>query len=36
MAARKDQGLSDADVYGILEDLADLGLLPPPGGTEAT
>ena len=36
MAARKDQGLSDADVYGILEDLADLGLLPPPDGTEAT
>lgn len=35
MAARKDQGLSDADVYGILEDLADLGLLPPPDGTEA-
>ncbi len=36
MAARKDQGLSDADVYGILEDLADLGLLPPPDGTEVT
>ncbi len=36
MAARKEQGLSDADVYGILEDLADLGLLPLPNGTEPT
>ena len=36
MAARKEQGLSDADVYGILEDLADLGLLPPPDDTEPT
>lgn len=29
LAARKGQGLSDADVYGMLEDMADLGLLPP-------
>jgi hypothetical protein len=36
MAARKDQGLSDADVYGVLEDLADLGLLPPDVDTGAT
>jgi hypothetical protein len=36
VAARKDQGLSDSDVYGILEDLADLGLLPPPDGTDPT
>ena len=28
MAARKGQDLSDADVYGMLDDLADLGLLP--------
>jgi hypothetical protein len=28
LAARKGQGLSDADVYGMLEDLADLGILP--------
>lgn len=36
MAARKEQGLSDADVYGILDDLADLGLLPSPDDTEPT
>jgi hypothetical protein len=29
LAARKGQDLSDADVFGMLEDLADLGLLPP-------
>lgn len=29
MAARKGQDLSDADVYGMLDDLVDLGLLPP-------
>ena len=28
MAARKGQDLSDADVYGMLDDLVDLGLLP--------
>ena len=28
MAARKGQVLSDADVYGMLDDLVDLGLLP--------
>ncbi len=33
LAARKGQGLSDADVYGMLEDLADLGILPS-GGTD--
>jgi hypothetical protein len=36
MAARKDRGLSDAEVYGVLEDLADLGLLPPADDTGAT
>lgn len=36
MAARKGQGLSDADVYGILEDLVDLGILPPTDDTGAT
>jgi hypothetical protein len=30
MAARKGQDLSDADVYGMLDDLVDLGLLPSP------
>jgi len=37
MAARKGQGqdLSDGEVYGFLEDLDDLGLLPPPEDTGA-
>lgn len=29
LAARKDQGLSDNDLLGILEDLRELGVLPP-------
>ena len=28
LAARNDKGLSDGDVQGMLEDLAELGLLP--------
>ena len=34
LAARKGQSLSDADVYGMLDDLADLGLLPATGKEE--
>lgn len=34
LAARKGQGLSDSDVYGMLDDLADLGLLPAAGKEE--
>lgn len=34
LAARKGQGLSDSDVYGMLDDLADLGLLPAVGKKE--
>lgn len=36
MAARKGQDLTDADVYGMLDDLADLGLLPPSDDKGAT
>jgi hypothetical protein len=30
MAARKGEGLSDEDVYGMLEDFEELGVIPPP------
>lgn len=30
LAARKGEGLSDSDVTGMLEDLAELGLIPGP------
>jgi hypothetical protein len=36
MAARKGQDLSDEDVYGMLDDLTDLGLLPVPEGNGST
>jgi hypothetical protein len=31
LAARKGEGLSDEDVYGMLEDLEALGVIKPPG-----
>jgi hypothetical protein len=31
LAARKGEGLSDEDVYGMLEDLEALGAIKPPG-----
>jgi hypothetical protein len=30
MAARKGEGLSDEDVYGMLEDFEELGVIPSP------
>ncbi len=32
LAARKGEGLSDSDIQGMLEDLAELGVLPDDGG----
>lgn len=32
LAARKEDELSDADIHGMLEDLAELGITPPGDG----
>lgn len=34
LAARKGEGLSDEDVYNMLEDFEDLGVSPPPGSKD--
>lgn len=34
LAARKESELSDADILNMVEDLQDLGLMPPDGGQD--